>query len=124
EAKHTLAHDVVRLATSPKYSAGTAAIGAATADVRAGAGGPVPPHLRDAHYPGARGLGHGAGYRYPHDAEAGIVAAQYPPDDLVGRDYYRPTKHGAERELADRVPRVRRVIRGSAPASAGEGEQP
>lgn len=124
EAQLNLAHAVVHLATAPKSNAVTTAIGAAMADVRAGAGGPVPPHLRDAHYPGARGLGHGAGYRYPHDAEAGIVAAQYPPDDLVGRDYYRPTKHGAERELADRVPRLRRVIRGSAPASAGEGEQP
>src|SRR5690606_27391303 len=112
EAQLNLAHAVVHLATAPKSNAVTAAIGAAMADVRAGAGGPVPRHLRDSHYPGARGLGHGAGYRYPHDAQAGIVAAQYPPDDLVGRDYYRPTKHGAERELAYRVARLRRAVRG------------
>jgi putative ATPase len=87
------------------------------ADVRAGRGGAVPPHLRDAHYPGSRGLGHGKGYRYPHDDPRGVVVQQYVPDDLVGADYYQPTEHGAERAVAERLPRLRRIVRGlAAPA--------
>ncbi|MPZ25551.1 MAG: AAA family ATPase [Micromonosporaceae bacterium] len=112
EVQLNLAHAVVHLATAPKSNAVTGALGAAMEDVRAGRGGPVPRHLRDAHYQGAKGLGHGAGYRYPHDDPAGVVAAQYPPDDLVGTDYYRPTRHGAEAELVDRVAELRRTLRG------------
>ena len=55
---------------------------------------------------------HGVGYRYPHDDPHGVVPQQYPPDDVVGRDYYEPTMHGSERAVAERVPRLRRVIRG------------
>ncbi|HEX5741176.1 MAG TPA: replication-associated recombination protein A, partial [Pilimelia sp.] len=73
EAQLNLAHAVVHLAAAPKSNAVTAALAAALADVRAGRGGPVPPHLRDAHYPGSRGLGHGRGYRYPHDDPRGVV---------------------------------------------------
>ena len=112
EAQLNLAHAVVHLATAPKSNAVTVALGAALDDVRAGNGGPVPRHLRDAHYPGARGLGHGRGYRYPHDDLRGVLTQQYPPDDLVGRDYYRPTGHGAERAVADRLPKLRRAVRG------------
>ena len=61
--------------------------------------GRVPRHLRDSHYAGSRGLGHGAGYRYPHDDPRGVVTQQYAPDDVAGREYYRPTGHGAERPL-------------------------
>jgi putative ATPase len=121
EVQLNLAHAVVHLATSPKSNAVTSAIGAAIADVRGGAGGPVPSHLRDAHYQGARGLGHGRGYRYPHDDLRGVLAQQYPPDDLVGRDYYQPTGHGAERAVAERLPRLRRTIRNDGPVAAGEG---
>jgi putative ATPase len=120
EAQLNLAQGVIHLATAPKSNAVVTAIGAALADVRAGRGGPVPRHLRDAHYPGARGLGHGVGYRYPHDEETGVAAAQYPPDDLVGRDYYAPTRHGVERELAERISRLRRAIRDAGSAPAGE----
>jgi putative ATPase len=120
EAQLNLAQAVVHLATAPKSNAVTTALGAALSDVRAGRGGPVPRHLRDAHYSGARQLGHGSGYRYPHDDPMGVVTAQYPPDDLVGTDYYAPTKHGAERELAERLPRLRRVVRGTDPEPAGE----
>jgi putative ATPase len=123
EAQLNLAQAVVHLATAPKSNAVTTALGAALADVRAGRGGPVPRHLRDAHYPGAARLGHGAGYQYPHDHPMGVVTAQYPPDDLVGTDYYRPTAHGAERELTERVPRLRRVIRGGGSAPSGEEQQ-
>jgi len=114
EAQLNLAHAVVHLATAPKSNAVVAAIGAAMTDVREGLGSSVPRHLRDAHYPGSRGLGHGRGYRYPHDDPRGIVTQQYPPDDLVGRDYYRPTGHGAEQAVAERLPKLRRTIRGDA----------
>jgi putative ATPase len=122
EVQLNLAQAVVHLATAPKSNAVTTGLVAAMADVRAGRGGPVPRHLRDAHYPGARRLGHGTGYQYPHDQPGGVVAAQYPPDDLVGTDYYHPTGHGAERPLVDRVARLRRAVRGAEPPPAG-GEQ-
>ncbi|BEL12561.1 hypothetical protein Q0Z83_107520 [Actinoplanes sichuanensis] len=117
EAGLNLAHAVVHLATAPKSNSVTVALGEAMADVRAGRGGPVPPHLRDAHYPGSRGLGHGRGYRYPHDDPRGVVRQQYVPDDLVGTDYYRPTDHGAERAVGERVPRLRRIVRGLGPTT-------
>ncbi|GAA2659134.1 replication-associated recombination protein A [Paractinoplanes durhamensis] len=114
ECQLNLAQAVVHLATAPKSNSVTTAIGAALADVRAGRGGAVPTGLRDAHYPGARGLGHGRGYKYPHDDPRGVVTQQYIPDDLVGSDYYRPTEHGAERAVSERVPRLRRIVRGLA----------
>jgi putative ATPase len=120
EVQLNLAQAVVHLATAPKSNAVTSALAAALTDVREGRGGPVPRHLRDSHYAGARGLGHGAGYRYPHDTESGLVTAQYPPDDLVGVDYYCPTMRGVEREIADRLPRLRRVVRG---AGTSHGEE-
>jgi putative ATPase len=119
EAQLNLAQAVVHLATAPKSNTVTSALGAAMADVRAGRGGPVPPALRDAHYPGSRGLGHGKGYRYPHDDPRGVVTQQYVPDDLVGADYYQPTDHGAERAVAERLPRLRRIVRGGGPSPDG-----
>ncbi|HWE88399.1 MAG TPA: replication-associated recombination protein A [Pseudonocardiaceae bacterium] len=113
EARLALAQATVHLATAPKSNAVIAALDGALADVRAGAVGSVPPHLRDGHYAGAARLGNAQGYRYPHDTPEGVLAQQYPPDDLVGRDYYRPTQHGDERTLADRLPKLRRAIRDS-----------
>ena len=115
EARIALAQVTVHLATAPKSNAVITAIDAAMADVRAGAAGPVPPHLRDGHYAGAQKLGNAVGYRYPHDVEGAVLAQQYPPDGLVGRDYYEPTTHGAERVLAERLPKLRRVVRGERP---------
>ena len=112
EARIALAQVTVHLATAPKSNAVITAIDAAMADVRAGAAGPVPPHLRDGHYAGAQKLGNAVGYRYPHDVEGAVLPQQYPPDALVGRDYYRPSTHGAERVLAERLPKLRRVVRG------------
>jgi putative ATPase len=112
EARLALAQATIHLATAPKSNAVIVAIGAATADVRDGAAGSVPPPLRDGHYAGAARLGNAQGYRYPHDVPEGVVAQQYPPDELIGRDYYQPTTHGAERVLADRVPKLRKAIRG------------
>jgi putative ATPase len=57
-------------------------------------------------------LGHGTGYRYPHDDQRGVVTQQYVPDDLVGTDYYQPSPHGAERSVATRLPLLRRIVRG------------
>ncbi|MCB0928489.1 MAG: replication-associated recombination protein A [Mycolicibacterium insubricum] len=111
EAQLTLAHATVYLATAPKSNAVTTALGAAMADIRAGKAGLVPPHLRDGHYAGAAKLGHAQGYRYAHDAPEGVLAQQYPPDELVGVDYYQPTGRGAERELTSRVARLRDIIR-------------
>src|SRR3954451_9014951 len=111
EGHFPLAHAVVHLATAPKSNAITVAIGESLADVRAGLAGPVPPGLRDAHYAGAAKLGHGKTYSYPHDAPEGIVPQQYPPDALVGRDYYRPTNRGAEGAIAARLAKLRAIIR-------------
>ncbi|MDN5855211.1 MAG: replication-associated recombination protein A, partial [Actinomycetia bacterium] len=112
ECRLALAQATLHLAAAPKSNAVIAAIDAAMADVRGGAAGPVPPHLRDGHYAGAEQLGNAVGYRYPHDDAAGVLTQQYPPDELIGRDYYAPTGHGAERALAERVPRLRRAVRG------------
>ncbi|HKR52209.1 MAG TPA: replication-associated recombination protein A [Pseudonocardiaceae bacterium] len=112
EGRLALAQATVHLATAPKSNAVITAIDAALADVRAGATGPVPAHLRDGHYAGSARLGHARGYRYPHDVPDGVLAQQYPPDGLIGRDYYQPRAHGAERALAERVSKLRRIIRG------------
>nr|WP_246477163.1 replication-associated recombination protein A [Actinokineospora xionganensis] len=112
EARLALAQATVHLATAPKSNAVINAIDSAMADVRAGGAGLVPAHLRDGHYQGAKKLGNATGYRYPHDVPDGVLTQQYPPEELVGRDYYEPTARGAERQLADRVPKLRRVIRG------------
>ncbi|MFL6119395.1 replication-associated recombination protein A [Actinophytocola sp.] len=112
ECALNLAQATVHLATAPKSNAVTTAIGAAMADVRGGAIGPVPAHLRDGHYAGAKKLGNATGYRYPHDVPEGVLEQQYPPDELVGKDYYTPTGRGVERALAERVPKLRKAIRG------------
>ncbi|GAA2537872.1 hypothetical protein GCM10010435_01300 [Winogradskya consettensis] len=122
EAGLTLAQAVIHMATAPKSNTVTNGLFAAMADVRAGKGGSVPAHLRDAHYPGSKGLGHGRGYRYPHDDPKGVVRQQYAPDDLADTEYYTPTDHGAERALADRLPRLRRIVRG-APIPAARDNQ-
>ena len=112
EGRLALAQATVHLATAPKSNAVITGIDAALADVRAGATGTVPPHLRDGHYAGSAQLGNAQGYRYPHDEPGGVLAQQYPPDELVGRDYYEPRGHGAEREIAERLPKLRRIVRG------------
>jgi putative ATPase len=111
EAQLTLAHATVHLATAPKSNSVTAGLVAAMADVKAGKAGLVPPHLRDGHYSGAAALGNAQGYVYPHDDVDGVVPQQYPPNELVGVDYYRPTSHGAERELGSRIDKLRAIIR-------------
>jgi putative ATPase len=111
EAQLTLAHATVHLATAPKSNAVTTALGAALSDVRQGKAGLVPPHLRDGHYSGAEALGNAVGYKYAHDDPDGVVPQQYPPDELIGANYFRPTNHGAEREIAGRLDKLRAIIR-------------
>src|SRR5271167_2836111 len=111
EAQLTLAHATIYLATAPKSNAVTTALGAAMADIKAGKAGLVPPHLRDGHYSGAAALGNAQGYKYSHDDPDGVVPQQYPPDEVVGVDYYRPTNHGAEREIGGRLEKLRAIIR-------------
>jgi putative ATPase len=112
EASLTLSHAVIALALAPKSNAATIAIGEALADVRKGLAGPVPSHLRDGHYAGAKKLGHAQGYVYPHDLPDGVAAQQYAPDAVHGRTYYRPTRHGGESRYADVVDWVRGKLRG------------
>ncbi|PVG83046.1 AAA family ATPase [Nocardioides gansuensis] len=112
EAQLTLAHATLALAVAPKSNAVTIAIGAAIADVRAGKIGSVPAHLRDAHYAGAKKIGHGATYTYSHDEPFGIAEQQYLPDVLADAAYYRPKEIGAEAAVKERWERVRRIIRG------------
>jgi len=116
EAQLNLAHAVIALALAPKSSAVTTALGEASSDVRAGRIGRVPAHLRDAHYGGSKSLGHGTSYAYAHDDPRGVVPQQYAPDPVLGRRYYRPTRHGAEATYAQRLDQVRRILSGTGPA--------
>ena len=112
EGRIPLAEATVYLATAAKSNAAYVAINRAQEDVRAGRMGRVPVHLRDAHYPGAKRLGHGKGYVYPHDSEIGVVPQQYLPDELRGKRYYEPTSHGAERDVQARLEKIRRIVDG------------
>lgn len=112
EGRIPLAEAVVYLATAAKSNASYVAIDRAIADVRAGKFGRVPKPMRDAHYAGAKRLGHGKGYRYPHDADVGVVEQQYLPDELRGVRYYQPTQHGNERDVSSRLAKLLRIVRG------------
>ena len=120
EAQLTLAHATVHLATAPKSNAVTTALGAAMDDIKAGRAGTVPSHLRDGHYSGAAALGNAQGYKYSHDDPDGVVTQQYPPDELVGVDYYRPTAHGAESPIVKRLERLRAIIRSKSRRAPGD----
>lgn len=104
-----LAHATVYCATAPKSNAVNIAISEARQDVNSGNIGLVPPPLRD----GATPFGTSGDYRYPHDYPEGVVAAQYAPDPLIGKQYYRPTAHGAEARVAKALERIREILGGS-----------
>lgn len=103
EAELNLAHAAIHLASAPKSNRAALAIWGARADIKNGAVGEVPAHLRDAHYQGASALGHGTGYGYPHDDPRGWVPQQYLPDELTAKRWYEPSQHGREREIAQRL---------------------
>jgi putative ATPase len=109
ECQLSLAQAVTYLACAPKSNAATVAIGEAAHDVREGRVLPVPRHLQDSHYAGAKRLGHGEGYEYAHNAEGGVAAQDYLG---VERIYYRPVKRGFEQELAARLEAIRAKLRG------------
>ena len=112
EGRLNLAQATIELALAPKSNAVIKAIDAASADVRAGKIGSVPPHLRDAHYAGSKKLGHGTSYTYSHDEPYGIAEQQYLPDVLADAAYYRPTELGNEAAVKQRWERIRRMVRG------------
>jgi putative ATPase len=112
EGRIPLAEATIYLATAPKSNKSYLAINKALSDVERGQIGVVPPHLRDAHYPGAKSLGHGACYNYPHDSDLGVVSQQYLPDQIENVSYYEPTEHGYERELRSRLEKIRSITRG------------
>lgn len=100
EARIPLAEAAVYIATANKSNAAYAAIDAALADVRSGRTLPVPEHLRDAHYKGAKKLGHGEGYQYAHDHPGHFVGQDYLG---ASRRYYEPTDQGVERKIKERL---------------------
>ena len=114
ECRINLSQAATYLALAPKSNAAYTAVDAALDDVRRQGNQPPPPHLRDANYRGAKELGHGAGYKYPH-ASGGWVSQQYLPDRLSGRRYYVPIR-GVESRLAARWEEIRRE------AASGEGD--
>jgi putative ATPase len=120
EARINLAQAVIHLCLAPKSNSVIKAIGAAQADVAAGRAGSVPAHLRDASYRGAARLGHGRGYQYPHDYPEAVVAQAYAPDQVAGRRYYEPSRHGAEARYAERSEKIRAIL--GRPDGGGDGE--
>jgi putative ATPase len=118
ECELTLAQVVTYLACAPKSNASTLALGAACQDVREGRLQPVPRHLRDSHYRGARQLGHGTGYRYAHDETDGIAAQDYLG---IEREYYFPVDRGFESTLRERLLAIRARLKAE---SGGSGESP
>lgn len=122
EAALNLAHAVVYLASAPKSNRVTVALGRAREDVRSGSRGDVPAHLRDSHYRSAERIGHGSGYRYPHDAPQGWVDQQYRPVELEGHVYYEPSPHGEEAAVSERLRlRLRRPGEGRNGGGAAPG---
>jgi putative ATPase len=97
EASLNLSQAAIYLARAPKSNASYVALREAQQDVRQLGNLRPPKELRDSHYPGARRLGHGKGYVYPHDDPSGFEV-DYLPDELKGRTYYRPTGSGEEEE--------------------------
>ena len=121
ECQLTLAQTVTYLACAPKSNASTLAIGEARADVRQGRVQPVPTHLRDAHYGGAKQLGHGEGYTYSHNQPDGIASQEYMG---VQKEYYHPVQRGFEAELLDRLEIIRARLRAAREAPPDEDKSP
>jgi len=108
EGRIPLAEATIHLALAPKSNAVIVAIDAAIADIRSGNFEPVPKHLRDAHYSGAGSIGHGKGYIYPPTVPGGIARQSYRDGDAP--QYYQPSDHGREKELGERLARIRAIL--------------
>jgi putative ATPase len=121
ECRINLGHAVCYLATAPKSNASYLGIEKALADVRAGRTLPVPKHLKDANYRGAKEqFGHGVGYKYAHDHEGGWVEQEYVPADV---EYYQPTDRGHEAKIKARLEELRKRKVSREPKASG-GRQP
>jgi putative ATPase len=110
ECALNLAQAAVYLATAPKSNASYEGIKRATAHLRKHGAKPPPAYLQDAHYYGARKLGRGIGYEYPHDEPAGVADQSLMPEGLEGERFYEPTDRGFEAEVARRLEELRRRI--------------
>ena len=109
ECTYALSQATAYLALAPKSNAAGTSLGAARAAAQAHATARPPAALRDSHYRGARELGSGVGYRYPHDAPGAFVAEDHLPPELAGSHFYEPTEHGLEAKLAERLRELRRL---------------
>jgi putative ATPase len=124
EGALALAELSIYLALAPKSNAVYRAYAGASNDVATTRNDPVPIHLRNAPTRLMNELGYGRGYRYAHDYDGGVVGQQNLPDNLRGRSYYEPTNRGFERELTDRLARIRDIYaRSSAIAGAADTEE-
>ncbi|HEV3439468.1 MAG TPA: replication-associated recombination protein A [Gemmata sp.] len=116
ECQLNLSHAVCYLATAPKSNACTMAIGAATKDVKEGRTLPVPKHLKDSHYEGAKKFGHGTDYKYAHNFGDGWVDQEYIPVDV---EYYRPTDRGHEAKIKARLEELKKRRESGGPKTEG-----
>ena len=107
EAQLNLAQAVVHLSTAPKSNRVTLALTTAMQDISSAGEGRVPPHLRDAHYSGASGIGHGEGYEYPHNYPKGWIEQKYRPAEVESNIYYEPSTHGFENQVMERMIELR-----------------
>jgi putative ATPase len=110
ECALNLAQAAAYLALAPKSNASTRAISRASAQVREHGAAEPPPHLQDAHYPGARKLGRGKGYRYPHDEPDAVTDQPLAPESVRDERFYEPTERGFEAELRERLDRLRELL--------------
>ena len=99
EARIPLAQATLLLATAPKSNSVVCAIDAAFSDIESGAAGEIPVHLKDSHYGGAQKLGHGQGYKYPHDYKNNYIKQDYLPEKLRGKKYYSPGDNKNEKAI-------------------------
>ena len=111
ECALNLSQAAVYLALAPKSNASCTAIARARADVREHGAEMPPSYLQDAHYPGARNLGRGTGYEYPHSLPDGVSEQALLPEGLQDRRYYEPTDRGFEAKLTERVAALRKRLR-------------
>jgi putative ATPase len=110
ECALNLAQASAYLALAPKSNASTRAISRASGHVREHGAAEPPPYLQDAHYPGAKELGRGVGYRYPHDEPDAVTDQPLAPESVRGERFYEPSDRGFEAELRDRLVRLRRLL--------------
>lgn len=106
EGRIPLAQAAVYVATAPKSNSAYIGIDKALADIKNEEVGKIPIHLRDTHYKGASSLGHGKGYKYPHDYDNNYVKQNYLPKELIDKSYYNPSNNGYERNIKERMEKL------------------